>query len=210
MEQPRFRLLDEHGDFLSPRIERVLIGLIPRFLRNFPRFADEVLLVESLEKAGRKIVRRETRLGPVENVHGYAWVVLRSIGVSWSRRGSHRLAGTTLNPDHSASALESIHATSGTAEQTENHIYFEEVMARLTVEEQLVCRRKTIGFTSQEIAEQRGMSAGAVDVLFWRVREKLRKLFLEHESGKPNEPDRDDPPAMTAVAERRDATDETP
>jgi DNA-directed RNA polymerase specialized sigma24 family protein len=139
--------------------------------------------MDALEAAGRKIAKRERESGPIENLHGYAWVTLRSVGVSWARLGSRRLAQNTLGPEDSAAALDSIAAKSGTPEQIESSMFLAEVMARLTPEERLVCMWKKAGFTSREIAEHRGTSAGAIDVLFTRTKQKIRKLFADRRPG---------------------------
>src|SRR6266542_702349 len=87
----KLRLLDENGKPLGTRVEGVLERLLPRFQRQFPTFRDEVTLTEVFEEAGRRIVTREERSGPIEKLHGYAWVTLRSVATSWMRRGSSRL-----------------------------------------------------------------------------------------------------------------------
>ena len=52
-----------------------------------------------------------------------------------------------------------------------------EVLALLTREERLVCTRRELGFSSREIAKLRGSSAGAVDTLLSRTKDKLRRLL---------------------------------
>jgi hypothetical protein len=72
----KLRLLDETGKPLGTRVEGVLGRLLPRFQRQFPAFRDEVTLTEVFEEAGRRIATREQRSGPMEKLHGYAWVTL--------------------------------------------------------------------------------------------------------------------------------------
>ena len=52
-------LLDSDGQPFHPRIERVLIQLLPRLRREFPSLQDEVGLAEIMEEAGRRIRHRE-------------------------------------------------------------------------------------------------------------------------------------------------------
>jgi DNA-directed RNA polymerase specialized sigma24 family protein len=207
MERRRqIRLVDENGNPLGPRLDEALASLVPRFQREFPAFRDESLIMDALEAAGRKIAKRERESGPIENLHGYAWVALRSVGVSWSRVGSRRLARNTLGPDDSAAALESIPALTGTPEQVESGIHLAEVMAKLTPEERLVCMWKKAGFTSQEIAEHRGTSAGAIDVLFTRTKQKIRRLF----AGRAGDARQDEPadrPEQSVETAPRDGED---
>lgn len=207
MERRRqIRLVDENGNPLGPRLDEALGSLVPRFEREFPAFRDESLIMDALEAAGRKIAKRERESGPIENLHGYAWVALRSVGVSWSRVGSRRLARNTLGPDDSATALESIPAKTGTLEQVESSIHLAEVMARLTPEERLVCMWKKAGYTSQEIAEHRGTSAGAIDVLFTRTKQKIRKLFASR-TGDARQDEADDRLDQSVEAPVRDGAD---
>jgi DNA-directed RNA polymerase specialized sigma24 family protein len=184
MERRRqIRLVDENGNPLGARLDEALSSLLPRFQREFPAFRDEALIMDALEAAGRKIAKRERESGPIENLHGYAWVALRSVGVSWSRLGSRRLARNTLDSENSAAALGSVPAKSGTPDQIESSLFLAEVLARLTSEERQVCVWKKAGFSSQEIAEHRGTSAGAIDVLFTRTKQKIRKLFADRRPG---------------------------
>jgi RNA polymerase sigma factor (sigma-70 family) len=171
------RLLDAHGQPLDERVERVLVALLPRFQREYPVFRDEASLVDALEEAGRRIVRRETEAGPIEHLHGYAWVTLRSIGTSRLRRGSGRLAQQTLEPDLSASALDGVPATFGTVEQVEHQVLLREVLEHLTPDERMICLWKKAGFSSHEIAARRGTTPGAVDTVFARTKQKVRRLL---------------------------------
>ena len=67
-------LLDSNGKPLGDRIERVLAGLLPKLRRRFPNLQDDVAITEVMEEAGRRIASREARGGPIERIHGYAWV----------------------------------------------------------------------------------------------------------------------------------------
>jgi hypothetical protein len=69
----RFMLVDDAGDPLSPHVADALVSLVPRFHREFPLIRDHSLLTDFLEEAGRRIVKRERRSGPIEHLHGYAW-----------------------------------------------------------------------------------------------------------------------------------------
>jgi DNA-directed RNA polymerase specialized sigma24 family protein len=51
-----------------------------------------------------------------------------------------------------------------------------EVMKHLTIPERLVYMRKRAGYTSEEIAKERGSSVGSVDVVFSRIKQKIRRL----------------------------------
>lgn len=170
-------LLDSNGQPLAARIEGVLTRLIPRLCRQFPALQDEVALTEVLEEAGRRIVRREKRGGPIEKLHGYAWVTVRSVATSRMRRGSTRLIQKTLESETSQVVLASARAVNGSAEEIERDILLREVLGKLSREERLVCVWKRAGFSSQEIAKHQKRSVAAVDTLFSRAKQKLRRLL---------------------------------
>jgi DNA-directed RNA polymerase specialized sigma24 family protein len=181
----KLRLLDESGKPLGTRVEGVLERLLPRFQRQFPTFRDEVTLTEVFEEAGRRIVTREERSGPIEKLHGYAWVTLRSVATSWLRRGSSRLSQRTLGADESQAALSTVATGSGTPEQIERDILCGGI--QMTADERLVCLWKTAGFSSEEIAHHRGSSAAAVDTLFSRTKQKIRTILGVQDSGAPRD-----------------------
>ena len=70
-------LLDEYGQPLSTRLQDVLLPLAARLRRQFPSLNDDCTLTEVLEESGRRIAAREERKGPLDNLHAYAWVVVR-------------------------------------------------------------------------------------------------------------------------------------
>lgn len=167
-------LLDSNGKPLGDRIEHVVIGLLPKLRRRFPTLQDEVALTEVMEEAGRRIANREERGGPLEHLHGYAWVTLRSVATSYLRRPSTRLINETLEPEASQARIAMVSATYGSAEEIERAILVREAMEALSEEERLVCAWKTAGFTALEIARFLGRSVVAVDTLFSRAKTKLR------------------------------------
>lgn len=170
-------LLDSNGNPLDDRIERVVIGLLPKLRRRFPMLQDEVALTEVLEEAGRRIASREQRGGPIERIHGYAWVTVRSIAASYLRRPSTKLIQHTV--DGAASDVLLAHASSdyGSAEQIERTILLKEALATLSDEERMVCVWKQAGFSSQEIARFQGRTVAAVDTLFCRAKQKVREVL---------------------------------
>lgn len=167
-------LLDSTGKPLGDRIEHVVIGLLPKLRRRFPTLQDEVALTEVLEEAGRRIANREERGGPLEHLHGYAWVTMRSVATSYLRRPSTRLINDTLESEASQARIAMVSASYGSAESIERAILVREAMEELSEEERLVCTWKTAGFSALEIARFLGRSVVAVDTLFSRAKAKLR------------------------------------
>src|SRR5688572_16284173 len=103
-------LLDSDGQRLDSRIARTLTRLVPRLRRQFPQLRDEFALIEILERAGQRIAFKERHAGPIEKLHGYAWVTIRSIATSEMRRSSARLMGKTLESEASRARLASVPA----------------------------------------------------------------------------------------------------
>ena len=167
-------LLDDTGQPFGAHIDSVLRALLPRLEREFPTLRDETVLVEVLEEAGRKIADHERRDGPIEKLHAYAWVAIRSVATSRLRRGSMRIARATFAGDDALDVLGTVQASIGTPEQIEAEILVRELLAQLTPEEQLLCVAKRLGFSSKEIAEEQGTTVERVNTFFHRVKQKMR------------------------------------
>jgi RNA polymerase sigma factor (sigma-70 family) len=173
----KFTVLDESGRPIDPRIEHALVSLVPRFRRHYPAFRDDLSIIDILEEAGRKIRVREERRGAIERLHAYAWVTLRTIAASRLRRGEGRLARRTVAAEGGAAAIDGTPARDGGPEEIERSILLRELLERLSPDERLVCMWKKAGYTSQEIGDHRGTSAGAVDTMLSRIRQKVRELM---------------------------------
>ena len=174
---PKHVLVDTSGHPLSDRLQGVLSDLVPTLRRRFPGLKDEVLVTHILEEAGRRLADRERRQGPIERLHGYAWVTVRSVATSMMRRSSIRLERATLGAEESLAVLATRSSETASLEQIERDILFWEIMAQLSPGERMVCLWKKAGFSSREIAQRRGTSVAAVDTLFCRLKEKIRKAL---------------------------------
>jgi RNA polymerase sigma factor (sigma-70 family) len=169
-------LLDDIGQPLQARIARVLIALIPRFRRTFTMLQDDTTIVDVLEEAGRRLVKREARFGPVDRLHAYAWVTLASVAASLLRRGPARLDRQSVPVGDHGTPVTRLVATTGTAAQIERGILIRELIDKLPESQRVASLLRLEGFTSQEIADRRGCSAAAVNVLLSRARQRLRQL----------------------------------
>ena len=167
-------LLDSRGSPLSARVERALRDILPRFRHRFPALGDELLVIEILEEAGRRIADHERDCGPVENLDAYAWVTVLNAARSRLRHSSMRLARATLGSDDSQAIFSTLRSRVGTPEQVEAEIFVHEVFAQLTPEERWLCTQKQLGFSSREIALERRTSVASVNTLFYRVKRKIR------------------------------------
>lgn len=186
--EPRrsIRLLDTHGQPVPAHIERVLVRLGRRLRRQFPVLKDELLLVDVMEEAARRIALHEGRSGPIEKLNGYAWVTLRSVAISQMRRGAIKLIQNTLNAHASHEHLVSIPTEAATQEQIERDILLREALDTLSPDERVLCVWKKAGFSSREIARHERCSVAAVDTLFSRVKAKLRRALGVSDRERPS------------------------
>ena len=173
----RLILLGRTGELLETTIQAALNRLAARAVRQFPALRDDVALVEVLEEAGRRIAARQERAGPLANLHGYAWVTVRSVATSFMRRSAARLIQKTVEPRVSEQLLTSAPAVSCTPRDIEQQILMRQVLGKLSADERLVCIWKQAGFSSQEISRRVGRSAAAVDTVFSRAKSRLRRLL---------------------------------
>jgi DNA-directed RNA polymerase specialized sigma24 family protein len=176
-------LLDDAGHPLSPRLQRVLGDIAPRFRHRFPALSDELLVTEVLEEAGRRIADHERASGPVDNLDAYAWVTVLNGARSRMRHSSMRLVRSTLGSQESQAAFGRLRSTHGAPEQIEADILVQQVLAQLTTEERWLCVRKQWGFSSREIAREQGTSVARVNTLFYRVKRKIRNALRGASTG---------------------------
>jgi RNA polymerase sigma factor (sigma-70 family) len=170
-------LVGEDGKPLDHKIQVALHRMMRRIVRQFPALQDEVALVEVMEEAGRRIASREGRSGPLEKLHGYAWVTVRSVATSFMRRSATRLLQKTIDPDASEALLTSAPAVKNTPQDIEQQILLREVLNKLSDDERRICIWKKAGFSSEEIASHLGRSVAGVDTIFSRAKAKLRRLL---------------------------------
>ena len=88
-----------------------------------------------------------------------------------------RVVRSSLESEASESVLSRVASETGSAEQIERAILFDEILARLTPDERMVCIWKKAGFSSKEIADRLGHSVGAVDTLFHRIKTKVQRML---------------------------------
>lgn len=170
-------LLDSNGNPLDDHIERVLTGLLPKLRRRFPNLQDEVALTEVMEEAGRRIANREERGGPIDRLHGYAWVTVKSVATSHLRTPAARLIQRTLKPEASQDHIALASADYGSPEHIERDILMREVFDMLSHEERMVFAWKKAGFSAQEIAARLHRSVTSVDTLFSRAKQRVRQAL---------------------------------
>ena len=166
-------LLDEFGRPLSTRLQSVLLPLAPRLQRQFPALSDDCTLTEVLEESGRRIAAREERKGPLDNPHGYAWVVARRIAALRLRHDQWAVASATLTGAEGEMALRSMPAGYATSEQIYNEILCKELLAHLNPIEQRIAKGKHAGQSDDEIARGCGTSARTIFNAWRRLKRKM-------------------------------------
>ena len=172
-------LLDEFGQPLSTRLQDVLLPLAARLRRQFPSLNDDCTLTEVLEESGRRIAAREERKGPLDNLHAYAWVVVRRIAALRLRHDEWAVASATLTGPESESALRRIPAGFATSEQIYNDILCKELLASLNPIEQQIAKGRNAGQSDDEIARGCGTSRRTVFNAWRRLRRRMSSLAQE-------------------------------
>lgn len=170
-------LVGHNGQPLHPRIQQALRRIQPRLQQRFHSLDDEALVADVLEEAGQRITDVEESSGLVRNLSAYAWTTVLNVARSRLRRSSMRLVHATLASEEVAGAWSSLRSRSSTAEQIETHVLIEQLLAQLTADERLICTWKQLGFSSREIAAQKGTSVASVDTLFHRIKRKVRAVL---------------------------------
>jgi hypothetical protein len=166
-------LLDEFGQPLSTRLQSVLLPLATRLQRQFPALNDDCTLTEVLEESGRRIAAREERKGPLDNVHAYAWVVVRRMAAMRLRHDHWAVTSATLTSAESEMALSRVAAGFATSEQIYNDILCKELLAHLSPMEQQIAKGKSAGHSDDEIARGCGTSCRTIFNAWRRLKRKM-------------------------------------
>jgi hypothetical protein len=166
-------LLDEFGQPLSTRLQSVLLPLAARLQRQFPALNDDCTLTEVLEESGRRIAAREERKGPLDNVHAYAWVVVRRMAAMRLRHDHWAVTSATLTSAESEMALRRVAAGFATSEQIYNEILCKQLLAHLNPMEQQIVKGKSAGHSDDEIARGCGTSCRTIFNAWRRLKRKM-------------------------------------
>jgi DNA-directed RNA polymerase specialized sigma24 family protein len=174
-------LLDERGQPLNACLDRLLRSFIPQLRQQFPALRnDELQLTLVLEEGGRRLTGWEQRSGRRldEQSHRFAWTVVFNIARSWMLRDVNRMQRDTIGSEAGEAILSTRAATTwGTPQQMENAVRLREAHDHLPEDQWFVCESKIVGYSAAQIAEKRGGSADAVNMVFSRAKRKLRALL---------------------------------
>jgi DNA-directed RNA polymerase specialized sigma24 family protein len=175
-------LLDERGQPLNTRLERLLRRFIPTLRRQFPAIRDDELeLTEILEEGGRRFEKWEQQSGrPLdEEPYRFAWAILFNIGRSRMDRDPNRLRHDTIGAEAGQTVLSTLPSKVGTAKQIEDAVRVREAHDCMTEKQWSVCGSKAMGYSAEEIGEEMGISPAAVNMVFSRAKRKVfRRLTV--------------------------------
>jgi DNA-directed RNA polymerase specialized sigma24 family protein len=167
--------LDEDGNPVDERIAETLRRLESKFRRQFPNIQDDVAAT-LVGEAASKVARHVRLFGPLEKPFGFAWKVLKNLGVSALRGRSIELHLQRAVGKDGDDLVATLRAFDHSAGQIEDHLFMREAEQHLTQVQRRVWVLKCLGHTSEEAASLLGCSAGAVDVAFSRAKKKIREL----------------------------------
>lgn len=174
MRNPHVFLVDDTGQTFPPRIESAVTVWLSRLKMTCPTL-DETAVVEVLEEAARRLVRREARGGPLEHIHAYAWAAIRSVALSRLRLGRERVVQMTVQrPQHMPKPTG--RGAAGPALDLEARVLLRQVLSQLTSIERRVFTLKVAGFSTREIAAHVGRAPATIDSIHSRAMARLRAL----------------------------------
>ena len=173
------QLVDSKGHPFSDRIQAALFSLHPRFRRVYPSIRDEAVVSGLFEEVAERIVEREQCSGPLQRLHGFAWTALRNLAASRLRKSESKIECASVDPACGEWLLSGMPSARGTKTEIEFCVLMRELLAELTPRERKVALLKQAEFTSEEIAERLGVTCASVDQMYFRVRNKLRKVLTD-------------------------------
>ena len=91
---------------------------------------DEVVLTEIMEQAGQKLLNREARGGPIDQLYGFAWVTVYRVAISRLRRSPYLLEQPTT--DSAERALSRLTSDQSSPASIERGVLASQVLDRLS------------------------------------------------------------------------------
>ena len=82
----------------------------------------------------------------------------------------------SVEPRAGFDIVSQLRAWDGSVEEIERTILLQELEAQMTPEEAWIFQRKALGFSSEEIARERGSSVNSVDKAMSRLKQKIHAL----------------------------------
>jgi hypothetical protein len=143
------------------------------------------LLTLVLEEGGRRLAGWEQRTGRRldDGSHRFVWKVVLNVGRLWMLLDANRMKRDTIGAEAGEAFLSTLPATWGTARQMENAVRLREVHDNLTEDQWRVMESKMAGYSAVKVAEKRGGSPDAVNMVFSRAKRKLARLLNRVPSG---------------------------
>lgn len=175
MEQRRrLALLDEDGKPVSETIQEALYTVAPSVQKECFTIPSDVMDGLVGEVAVR--MARVERAGKLDSPLGLAWTVLHNLAHSVLRGPSIELHRRRAEAREGPELVSRLRAWDHSADQMEADIFLGEVLQKLTVRQRVVLLGKRDEDSSEDIARDLGCSAEAVDVMYCRIKKKIRRL----------------------------------
>lgn len=176
MEQRRrLALLDEDGKPVSETIQEALYKVAPSVQKEFATISSDVMDGIVCEGAV-KMARVEREKGKIDSPPGLARRILRNLARTVFRGPSIELHRRRAEAREGPELVSRLRAWDHSAEQIEADIFIGQAIETFTARQRLVFFGKFNDDSSEEIARVCGCSAEAVDVMYCRIKKKIRRL----------------------------------
>lgn len=176
MEQRRrLALLDEDGKPVSETIQEALYTVAPSVQNEFAAIPSDVMDGLMGEVAVR-MARVERAKGTIASPPGLAWTVLRNLARTVFRGPSIELHRRRAEVREGPELVSRLRAWDHSADQIEADIFLGQVLQKLTVRQRVVLLGKRNEDSREDIARDLGCSVEAVDVMYCRIKKKIRRL----------------------------------
>jgi len=165
--------VDEQGRPFESRLQVALCAVAPRLRRTFHEFSDDVSLTEVLEETARLTVEYEAKYGEVQRLRGFAYRTSHNVALGQLRRPAVKHLLATFHHVDDGAVLASLPGHDGSADGIERNLQLKEILGLMSPRARRITVRKLLGFSSEEIGSELGMSASAVDAMFCRAKMRV-------------------------------------
>ena len=171
---PIFELLDEAGRPFSASFQAIFRPLQARFRCQFRSIRDEAIIHNLLDKAAQRYARELESGTSIGHPEALAWRIISNLGVSELRRSEEIVSNSSLAGLAGERTLLATESTVETPEEIYARIHANQIYSQLSEKELHCAVLKTAGYTSARVAKELNMTAGGVDKMMQRVRDRVR------------------------------------
>lgn len=152
-----------------------------RFRREFRTIRDEAIIHNILDKAAQRYVREAEAGTRIEHPEAFAWRTIQNLAVSELRRSEEVVSSGSVAGPVGERTLLATESTEETAEQIYARIHASQIYSQLSEKERRCAVLKTAGYNSARVGQELKISAGGVDKMMQRLRERIRNAAAESE-----------------------------